>query len=201
MFWLMNVYSDFSHSALKYLKNTEVNIQNLLIMAGNFNIQDRLLDPSFPYHLSISNDLLIIANSFNLNLLISINQVLTRYSDNANDSNLIINLMFLQCGSSKLDNHSIYPDWCPTSGHMPLTIMIPIVEKNVNSRKRSIIKDSKEKEQFIKDIITSIRNLDMSNLSDIPHLENTIDNFANIIDKVWVKNSKIINVTKHSKSW
>jgi len=79
--------------------------------------------------------------------------------------------------------------------------MISIIEENVNSRKRSIIKNSKEEEQFIKDIITSIRNLDMTNLSDIPHLEKTIDNFANIIDKVWVKNSKIINVMKHSKSW
>ena len=32
IFWLMNVYSDASHSALKYLKDTKVNIQNLLIM-------------------------------------------------------------------------------------------------------------------------------------------------------------------------
>jgi len=79
--------------------------------------------------------------------------------------------------------------------------MIPIIEKNVNSRKRSIIKDSEEKEQFIKDIIISIRNLDMTNLSNIPHLEKTMDNFANIVDKAWIKNSKIINVTKHSKSW
>ena len=36
--WLINVYSDSSHSALKYLKNTEVNIQNLIIMTRDFNI-------------------------------------------------------------------------------------------------------------------------------------------------------------------
>jgi len=41
----------------------------------------------------------------------------------------------------------------------------------------------------------------MSNLLDIPYLEKTVDDFANIIDKAWVKNSKIINITKHSKSW
>ena len=40
--WLINVYSDSSHSALKYLKDTEVNIQNLLIMTGDFNIRDSL---------------------------------------------------------------------------------------------------------------------------------------------------------------
>ena len=38
----MNIYSDSLHSALKYLKNTEVNIRNLLIMMGDFNIHDNL---------------------------------------------------------------------------------------------------------------------------------------------------------------
>ena len=108
IFWLMNVYSDFSYSALKYLKNTEVNIRNLLIMTGNFNIQDSLWDPSFSHHSSISDNLLIIADSFNLNLSILTNQVLTRYSDNANNSNSVIDLMFLWCNLFKLDNHSIH---------------------------------------------------------------------------------------------
>ena len=42
IFWLMNIYSDSSHSALKYLKDTEAYIHNLLIMMGNFNIQNSL---------------------------------------------------------------------------------------------------------------------------------------------------------------
>ena len=63
VFWLMNIYSDSLQLALKYLKNIEVCIQNLLIMTGDFNIHDNLWDPSFSYHSSISNDLLIIANS------------------------------------------------------------------------------------------------------------------------------------------
>ena len=36
----MNIYSDSSYSALKYLKDTKVNINNLLIMTGDFNIRD-----------------------------------------------------------------------------------------------------------------------------------------------------------------
>ena len=39
--FIMNVYSNSSHSALKYLKDTEVNINNLLIMTGDFNIRDQ----------------------------------------------------------------------------------------------------------------------------------------------------------------
>ena len=39
---IMNVYSDSSHSALKYLKDTEVNIDYVLLMMGDFNIRDSL---------------------------------------------------------------------------------------------------------------------------------------------------------------
>ena len=170
-------------------------------MTGDFNIQDSLWDPSFPHHSFINNDLLIIADSFNLNLLVPINQIPTRYSDNINDLNSVIDLMFLQCGLLELNNYSIHPDQYLTFDHAPLTITISIIKENVNSKKRSIIKDSKEKEQFIKDIIVFFKNLKTSNLSDTSNLENTVNEFAKIVDKAWVKNLKIINVTKYSKSW
>ena len=35
---ILNVYSNSSHLALKYLKDTEVNISNVLLMTGDFNI-------------------------------------------------------------------------------------------------------------------------------------------------------------------
>jgi len=91
----MNVYSDSFHLALKYLKNTEVDINNLLIMTGDFNIRDSLWDPSFPHHSSISDNLIIIANSFNLDLLLLTNPVPTRYSDTEKEANLVIDLVFL----------------------------------------------------------------------------------------------------------
>ena len=36
----MNVYSDNHQNVLKYLKDTEVNLNNVLIMTGDFNIRD-----------------------------------------------------------------------------------------------------------------------------------------------------------------
>jgi len=111
IFWIMNVYSDSSHSALKYLKDTEVNILNLLIMTGDFNIRDSIWNPSFPHHSTISDDLIIIADSFNLDLSIPTNQVPTRYSDMVSKANSVINLMFLQSRSNELNNHSIHPEW------------------------------------------------------------------------------------------
>ena len=37
---MINIYSNNNQSALKYLMNTKANIQNVLIMAGDFNIRD-----------------------------------------------------------------------------------------------------------------------------------------------------------------
>ena len=95
IFWIMNIYSDSSHFALKYLMDTEVNISNLLVMTSDFNIRDSIWDPSFLHHLSISNNLMIIADLFNLELLILTNQVPTRYLDIVSEANSAIDLMFL----------------------------------------------------------------------------------------------------------
>ena len=102
-YYIMNVYSDSSHMALKYLKDTEVNIDNILVMTGDFNIRDSLWDISFPHHSSISDDLLIIADLLNLALSIPTNPCSTRYSDTTGEANLAIDLMFLQYRSSELN--------------------------------------------------------------------------------------------------
>jgi len=111
IFWIMNIYSNSSHSILKYLKDTKVNIPNLLIMTGDFNIRDSIWDLSFPHYSAISDDLMIIADSFNLDLSIPTHCISTRYSDLAGNSNLVIDFMFLQSGLTELNNHSIHPDW------------------------------------------------------------------------------------------
>jgi len=109
--------------------------------------------------------------------------------------------MFLHSGSSESDNHLIHSDWHLTLDHAPLTTTIPIVEENINSTKHSIIKDSNEEASFIKDVITSIRNINMSNLSDVSSLDRAVNEFTNVVEGTWEKNMKVINITEHSKSW
>ena len=197
--FIMNVYSDSSHSALKYLMDTEINIYNLLIMTGNFNIRDSLWDPSFPYHLSISNDLIIIADSFNLELSLLTNPILTRYSDTEDKSNLVINLMLLWSRSIELNNYSIHPNLCLLLDHTPLTVSIPIAKENIHLSRLSILKYSEEEAAFVKKATTIIKNLNTFNLTDHNRLEDVVNLFVLKIKQAWVKNTKWTNVMKHSK--
>ena len=80
--FLINIYSDLSQSALKYLNDTEVNIGNILIITGDFNIRNSIWDPYFPYHLLYNNILFKVADSLYLELCKPTEYFLTRYSDN-----------------------------------------------------------------------------------------------------------------------
>ena len=68
--------------ALKYLKDTEVNIGNFLIMTGDFNISDSSWNLYFPYYSFNSDTLFEFVDSLHLELSRPTKQVPTKYSDN-----------------------------------------------------------------------------------------------------------------------
>jgi len=198
---MLNIYSDSSHTALKYLKDIEVNIDNVLIMTGDFNIGDSLWDLSFPHHSLISDDLMIIADFFNLTLSTPTNSSPTRFSDTAGESNSVINLIFLRYGSSELNQHSICPDHCLSLDHAPLIINIPIDNEFINTSKLSIAPNSKQEMAFVKNLITIFENVKMNNLANKDNLEDIINHIGTSINWAWTKNTKQSRISRHSKQW
>ena len=188
----MNVYSDLSYSALKYLKDTEININNLLIITGDFNIRDCFWDSSFLHYSSISEDLLIITDSFDLELSTPTNSIPTRYSDTIGKSDSVIDLMFLCSRSRELNEHIIHPDWCLSSDHVPLTITILIAKEFIHSSKLKILKNSEEEEIFVKEIINIFKALNTLSIMNCELLEYTINSLAT---RNWT--SIVIQCQKH----
>ena len=124
---------------------------------------------------------MIVADSFNLVLLSPTNPCLTRYSDMLGEANSVIDLMFLQYRSSKLNQYSIHPDSCLSLEYAPLTITITIADEIVNTSKSSIPQNSEQETAFIEEIILIFRNLEMSNITDKDNLENTINHLEALI--------------------
>ena len=200
-YFILKIYSDSSHLALKYLKDIEVNIDNVLVMTGNFNIRDSLWNPFFPHHSSISDDLLLIADSFQLALSTPTNPCPTRYSDTVGKANSTIDLMFLRYRSTELNQHSIHPDWRLTSNHAPLSVTVPIVDETINTLKLSIQQNSKQETTFIREVISVFKNLNSLNISNKECFKNMVNNLNLLINQAWNKNVKLTRITRHSKQW
>jgi len=64
-------------------------------MTENFNIKDNDWDLLYSHHFVHANTLRKITNLFDLELFMPISQVLTRYINNLNESNSVIDLIFL----------------------------------------------------------------------------------------------------------
>ena len=116
---------------MKYLKDTEVNINNVLIITGDFNIRDVSWDLNYSFHSIYKNTFFNIADTFHLDLSIPANYIPTRYLDNQQNSDLVIDLMFLRLHLSEHNNYSIYLEWCLTSNHAPLSVDIVIFKENI----------------------------------------------------------------------
>ena len=71
---MIDLYSDRVdyQLALKYFKDTEVNIWNILIIASDFNIRNSNWNLSYLFHLVYTDSLLEIVDYFDLNLSHSI---------------------------------------------------------------------------------------------------------------------------------
>ena len=63
-----------------------------------------------------------------------------------------------------------------------------------------IVKENKEEHIFVKELIKAIKNIETNDISDVDCLDSIILEFVSSLENIWAKNSKIINITKHSKS-
>ena len=67
--------------------------------------------------------------------------------------------------------------------------------------KLSLAPKSKQESDFITDVISKFKNLDITNFKDIVNLEQVVKQLSTIIDQAWTKNAKKSKISKHSKQW
>jgi len=106
-----------------------------LVSKAFYNIRDRDWNPKYPFY-SIHSDLFLdIADTFDLLFSYSTNFISTRYSDNNNDSNSVINLIFFRSNSLELNNYLILPDLWYSLDHTTLVVNIHISEEFIQDNR------------------------------------------------------------------
>ena len=103
-------------------------------MTRDFNIRDSLWDSNFPYHSIHSNMLFNIADSFSLALSNLTENFPTRFSDNNQNSNLVLDLIFTCPLSMEFNCYYIHSDWRLMSDYTPITVDIHINDENIPTK-------------------------------------------------------------------
>ena len=137
-------------------------------MARDFNIRNSSWNPSFSYysiHCNLFND---ITNSMDLCMSKATNHIPTRYLDNQNDLNSVINLY---PNSLELNSYMIHPEWRLLLDYAPFTVNIVIIEEHIQTKKCTIIKNNKEERNFIIKLIKIIKCLNIEQISSKEILE------------------------------
>jgi len=142
IYFMINVYSDSSQLTLKYIKDTESNIHNVIIMTGDFNIRDSIWDSNFPSHSSHNNSLFDIADSFSLDISKSLKNVSTRFSDNDHNANSVLDLVFFYPFSPEFNCHCIHPNWRLSSDHALITVEVSIHKERISHTWQLLAKGS-----------------------------------------------------------
>ena len=199
--YVINVYSDDNQSALHFLNRNIIDLNNTVVMTGDFNIRDNDWDPNYPHHSAHTEDLLTLAESLGLNLSPPVNPGPTRFADNPRDTNSVIDLAFINPSNSGFGQHSLHPELRRPSDHVPLIIEVGINETNIDNSFWSISKDSDEEKDFIKAITDGTLALDTSNITSKENLEEVAQRLAGIFNEAWHSQAKKKRITKHSKEW
>jgi len=174
MNFIINIYSDSDQTALYFLSQNIINLDNTIIMTGDFNIQDSNWDLNYHYHFIHTEDLITIANSFGLKLSPLLNPGPTRFADNPCNSNSVIDLVFLLPDNREFSQYTLHPNIYKLSDHVPLIIKVDIVDTNIDCSFRVISKDSEEEKNFIATLTKEVSNLNLSNIQSKDDLENLV---------------------------
>jgi len=96
--------------------------------------------------------------------------------------------MFLRPELLEHDSYSIYLEWRFILDHASLTVNIAIFEEHVQTKKCTIVKDSEEEENFVNELINTIKRLNMENILYKEALKHIVHTFADHTERIWYKN-------------
>jgi len=91
----------------------------------------------------------------------------------------------------------VHPELRFPSDHAPLTVNISINEEFIQEECSTIIKNSKEEENFIVDLIIEVLGkLDTTMILDKDVLEKIVQEYTRLLESIWYKHSRVVKITR-----
>ena len=75
-------------------------------------------------------------------------------------------------------------NWRLSSDYAPLIVKISIFKENIQIRKHTIVKNSKEEYNFVTDVKNLIRDLNIFHINSKEDLENVVQRFTNNMNNI-----------------
>ena len=92
--------------------------------------------------------------------------------------------MFLWANSEEFNNHSILPDLWSPSDHTSLMVDIIINKEFIQTKQRTIIKNSEEEELFVTELKKKFGNINTFDIPDHESLKRIVQKFTTILDNL-----------------
>ena len=198
--FLMNVYLDDCHSAVKFMLDQVIDIPNLLYMGRDFNVRDAEWDPSVSSHPAVGQALMDLADSLGLVRSLPALPVPTHYSDTDGHANSVIDLIFLDMSRAQI-SYRIKPDLRLSSDHVLLLVDLSISPENIYMHRKALKHDSEEENTFLLATNMGLHALNFSGLDSIVSPDLLAQAISEVFSRAWKANARNITVTNQSKEW
>ena len=125
----------------------------------------------------------------------------TRYTNNPQDSNSVLGLVFLQSNTLGFSLYTLHPELQWPSDYVLFIIKVGIKDVNIDITVQSIKKNSDKEKNFIESLRKGITYLDTLSITGKDSLQAIVIQMASVFKDLWMLHSKLKWITKYSKEW
>ncbi|KAJ3564061.1 hypothetical protein NP233_g8541 [Leucocoprinus birnbaumii] len=176
----ITIQFDDSATAINLLHQEVDNLPAFHYVGGDFNCHSSVWDPCWSRLVNHGNTLIL----HNLEL-----------------NGSVIDLVWTQPQPDAINLPRLEHDHRGTSDHVPISILLPIVEADIRITRTVVPKGSNEEKAFLGDISLGLGLVDTMGLDSDDKIEAAAHAVAEVFSGAWQHHTKEVVITNRSKSW
>ncbi|KAJ3563832.1 hypothetical protein NP233_g8683 [Leucocoprinus birnbaumii] len=198
---LMNVYSDKSSTAINLLHQEVDNLPAFHYVGSDFNCHSLVWDTVVAHHQQSAQHLVDMCSDLRVSWSRLVNHRNTLVPHNPKLNGLVIDLAWTQLQPDAINLPRLEHDHRGTLDHVPISILLPIVEADICITRTVVPKGSDKEKAFLGDISLGLGLVDTPSLDSDDKIEAAAHAVAEVFSRAWQHHAKEVVITNCSKSW